>query len=408
MAKKPTSNKNVVFTYEGVDRQRNPKKGDIAAPNMGIARAQLRQQGITVKKIKKKPKPLFSSSGKAIKPADIAAMSRQLSTMLQAGVPIIQSFDIIIDGSDNPNMKTLMRDIKTEVEAGGTFADALRKHPKYFDDLFCDLVHAGEQSGSLEGMMDRIATYKEKTEALKSKIKKAMFYPTAVMIVAFIVTAILLIFVVPQFQSLFQGAGADLPAFTQMIIDLSDFMQSYWYIVFGSIIAAVFAFKYSYTRSEALRDAIDKISLKAPVAGSIINKAAIARFARTLSTTFAAGVPLVEAMDSAAGASGNVVYRNAILSVKNDVSTGMQMNLAMKSTEMFPNMVVQMVAIGEESGAIEDMLAKVADIYEREVDDAVDALSSLLEPMIMAILGVLVGGLVVGMYLPIFQLGNAF
>lgn len=399
--------KNLVFVYEGTDKLKNPRKGEIEAENIGLARASLRRQGIAVTKLKKKPVPLFGAK-KSISPGDIAVITRQMATMLAAGVPIIQSFDIIIDGNDNLAMKELIGKIKAEVESGTPFADALRQHPKYFDDLYCDLVHAGEQSGSLETMMDRIATYKEKTEQLKAKIKKAMFYPTAVMIVALLVTAVLLIFVVPQFESLFKSAGADLPSFTKMVVNMSEFFQAYWWAMLGIIVGALYGFKYALERSEGLRDFMDRFILKSPVIGPIMHKAAIARFTRTLSTTFAAGVPLVEALVSAAGASGNVVYRTAILKIRDDVSTGTQMNVAMRATERFPNMVVQMVGIGEESGAIDQMLAKVATIYEEEVDNAVDAMSSLLEPIIMVILGVLIGGLIAAMYLPIFQLGNAF
>lgn len=408
-AKRPAAikPKTIIFIYEGVDKLKNPRKGELEAENIGLARASLRRQGIAVTKLKKKPIPLFGAK-KAVSPGDIAVVTRQLATMLAAGVPIIQSFDIIIDGNDNLSMKELIGKIKAEVESGTPFADALRQHPKYFDDLYCDLVHAGEQSGSLETMMDRIATYKEKTEQLKAKIKKAMFYPTAVMIVALLVTAVLLIFVVPQFEALFKSAGADLPAFTKMVVNMSEFFQSYWWAMLGIIVGALYGFKYALQRSEGLRDFMDKFILKSPVIGPIMHKAAIARFTRTLSTTFAAGVPLVEALVSAAGASGNVVYRTAILKIRDDVSTGTQMNVAMRATERFPNMVVQMVGIGEESGAIDQMLAKVATIYEEEVDNAVDAMSSLLEPIIMVILGVLIGGLIAAMYLPIFQLGNAF
>ncbi|MCO7223977.1 type II secretion system F family protein [Pleionea sp. CnH1-48] len=393
------------FAYNGVDKKGKKVSGEIIADSPTIAKAQLRKQGIIPQKIQKKSKSLLGSSKKPIKPVDIAIMSRQLATMMKAGVPLVQSFDIIGKGHENPSMQDLVLAIKADIESGTSMGEALRRNPKYFDDLYCDLVLAGEQSGALENMLDRIATYKEKTEALKSKIKKALFYPVAVVVVAIIVTAILLIFVVPQFQEVFAGFGAELPAFTVMVINLSEFMQEYWWLMLAAIIAFGFAYKTAHQKSEEVRNAQDRTILKLPVVGDILHKAAIARFARTLSTTFAAGVPLVEALDSAAGASGNYIYRTAILNIRDEVTTGTQMHLAMSNTGVFPNMVNQMVAIGEESGSIDAMLGKIADIYEQEVDDAVDGLSSLLEPLIMAVLGVLVGGLIIAMYLPIFQLG---
>jgi type IV pilus assembly protein PilC len=321
-------------------------------------------------------------------------------------VPLLQSFDIIIEGTDNPNMRALVDDVKQQVASGHSFATALRQKPQYFDDLFCSLVDAGEQAGALESLLDRVATYKEKTEILKAKIKKAMTYPIAVVVVAFIVTGILLIKVVPQFQSVFAGFGAKLPAFTLMVIGLSEAVQAYWYIFLGAIIFAFWAFKRAHKTSEKFRNGVDRALLKFPVVGQILYKSAVARYARTLSTTFAAGVPLVEALDSVAGATGNVVFRNAVQKVKQDVSTGMQLNFSMRSTGVFPMLAVQMTAIGEESGALDNMLDKVATYYEDEVDNLVDSLTSLMEPMIMAFLGVVVGGLVIAMYLPIFQLGN--
>ncbi|MEM9102948.1 MAG: type II secretion system F family protein [Pseudomonadota bacterium] len=406
-APRPKKGKATTFLWEGGDRKGQKIKGEMQAPNAALVKAQLRRQGITPLKVKKKPVDLFQPRKQPITPADIAVITRQLATMMKAGVPLVQSFDIIGRGHEKASVQELILSVKADVESGTNFAEAIRKHPKYFDDLFCDLVAAGEQSGALEAMLDRIATYKEKTEALKAKIKKALFYPIAVIIVAFIVTAILLIFVVPMFEDMFKSFGADLPAFTKMVINLSEWMQNNWWILVGIIILAGFVHGKAVVQSQAYRDALDRFTLKLPIISGILNKAAIARYARTLSTTFAAGVPLVEALDSAAGASGNVVYKNAILKIKDDVSTGMQMNLTMQSTGIFPNMVVQMVAIGEESGALDGMLSKVADIYEREVDDAVDGLSSLLEPLIMVVLGVLVGGLIVAMYLPIFKLGSA-
>jgi len=336
---------------------------------------------------------------------DIALFTRQMATMMKAGVPLLQSFDIIGEGFDNPNMRKLVDDLKQEVAAGNSFATALRKKPQYFDDLYCNLVDSGEQSGALETLLDRVATYKEKTEALKAKIKKAMNYPIAVLMVAIIVSAILLIKVVPQFQEVFANFGAELPAFTLMVIGLSEALQEWWFIVLAGLIVGAFAFKGAHKRSEKFRNWFDRLLLKVPVVGDILYKSSVARFARTLSTTFAAGVPLVDALDSVAGATGNVVFRSATMKVKNDVSTGMQLNFSMRTTGTFPTMAVQMTAIGEESGSLDEMLAKVATFYEDEVDNMVDSLTSLMEPMIMAVLGVLVGGLIIAMYLPIFQLG---
>ena len=395
------------FKWEGADKKGQKIKGEMTAETPAIIKAQLRKQGISPLRVNKVAQPLFGSGGKGkpIEAADVAMFSRQIATMMKAGVPLVQSFDIIGRGHEKPAVQDLLLSVKADIESGQTMADSLRKHPKYFDDLFCDLVEAGEQSGSLEGMLDRIATYKEKTEALKSKIKKALNYPVAVVVIAVIVTAILLVKVVPQFQEIFEGFGAELPAFTLFVIGISDFMVAYWWIMLFGIIAFIFTYKSMLSKSKELRDKQDKFLLKAPVIGEILHKAAIARYTRTLSTTFAAGVPLVEALDSAAGASGNALYRDAIFQIRNDVTTGMQMNMAMQSTGIFPNMVVQMIAIGEESGSIDAMLSKVADIYEQQVDDAVDGLSALLEPLIMSVLGVLVGGLIIAMYLPIFQLG---
>jgi len=395
------------YSWEGADKKGQKVKGEMTGETPAIIKAQLRKQGISPIKVTKKAQPLFGGGkGKPVEAADIAMFSRQIATMMKAGVPLVQSFDIIGRGHEKPAVQDLLLGIKADIEAGNTMADSLRKHPKEFDDLFCDLVDAGEQSGSLEGMLDRIATYKEKTEALKSKIKKALSYPIAVVVVAVIVTSILLVKVVPQFQDIFKGFGADLPAFTLFVIGISEFMQAYWWMFLIGIIAFSITYKKLHQSSKNLRDNQDKILLKAPVIGMILHKAAIARYARTLATTFAAGVPLVEALGSAAGASGNALYRDAILRIRDDVTTGMQMNLSMQSTGIFPNMVVQMIAIGEESGSIDAMLSKIADIYEQEVDDAVDGLSALLEPLIMSVLGVLVGGLIIAMYLPIFQMGQ--
>lgn len=404
---KQTVEKQKTYAWEGVDKKGQKIKGEMQAANEAMVKAQLRKQGLMPGKVSRKAADLFAPRKQPITPADIAMMSRQLATMMKAGVPLVQSFEIIGRGNEKPSVQELMLTIKSDVEAGSPFHESLRKHPKYFDPLFCDLVAAGEQSGALEQMLDRIASYKEKTERIKAKIKKALFYPTAVLVVAAIVTAILLLFVVPMFEDMFKSFGADLPAFTQFVLEISRSLQATWYIYLAAIIGAAMGFKYLNTNSQAFRDGKDRVVLKLPVVGVILHKAAIARYARTLSTTFAAGVPLVEALESAAGASGNVVYRTAIFQIRDDVTTGMQMNLAMQNCGMFPNMVVQMVAIGEESGALDSMLAKVADIYEAEVDDAVDSLSSLLEPIIMGVLGVIVGGLIVAMYLPIFNLGKA-
>lgn len=395
-----------MFVWEGTDKRGNKVKGQSRANNQNLIKADLRRQGITPLKIKKKSALASGSKKKKIEPKDIAIFSRQLATMMSAGVPLVQAFDIIGKGHENPSMQELVMSIKTDIEGGSNLRDALAKHPLYFDELVCNLVEAGEAAGVLDTLLDKIATYKEKTEALKSKIKKALFYPTAVIIVAFIVTAILLIFVVPQFEDLFSSFGADLPAFTRMVINLSEFMQSSWWIVFGGIGGIVYAFMQAKKRSPAFNHKLDVIVLKLPIVGDIMTKAAIARYARTLSTMFAAGVPLVEALDSVAGATGNSVYSSAVTRMRDQVSTGLQLQLAMNQTGLFPNMVVQMVAIGEESGSLDSMLGKVADFYEQEVDDAVDGLSSLLEPLIMAVLGVLVGGLVIAMYLPIFKMGQ--
>jgi type IV pilus assembly protein PilC len=394
-----------IYTWEGTDKKGAKQNGEINGHNPALVKAQLRKQGINPTKVRKKAGSMFGS-GKKIKPLHIAFFSRQMATMMKAGVPLLQSFDIISEGSDNPNMRKLVDDIKQEVAAGHSFATALRQKPQYFDDLFCNLVDAGEQAGALESLLDRVATYKEKTEYLKAKIKKAMTYPIAVVVVAFIVTAILLIKVVPQFQSVFAGFGAKLPAFTLMVIGLSEAVQSYWYMFLIGLVAVVLAFKNAHKKSEKFRNWIDRLLLKIPIIGPLLYKSAVARYARTLSTTFAAGVPLVEALDSVAGATGNVVFRNAVNKVKQDVSTGMQLNFSMRSTGVFPMLAVQMTAIGEESGALDSMLDKVATYYEDEVDNMVDSLTSLMEPMIMAVLGVIVGGLVIAMYLPIFQLGN--
>jgi type IV pilus assembly protein PilC len=391
------------FVWEGTDKKGKRLKGKMLAVSEAAVKADLRKQGVLAKKVRKEVQ-LFKS-GKKVEAEDIALFARQLATMLQAGIPMVQCFDIIGNGHDKPSVQKLVLAVKADIEAGTSLHESLAKHPLYFDDLFVNLVEAGEQAGALETLLDKVATYKEKTEALKKKIKKALFYPAAVLAVAVIVTIILLVFVIPQFENLFKGFGADLPAFTQMVINLSKAVQEHG-IYMGAVVAAGFyAFFYFKKRSRPMRRSLDRMLLKAPVVGPIMVKAAIARYARTLSTMFAAGVPLVEALTSVAGATGNIVYEEATLRIRDEVSTGQRLQRSMESTSLFPNMVIQMIAVGEESGSLDAMAAKVADFYEADVDAAVDAMSSLLEPLIMAILGVLVGGLVIAMYLPIFKLG---
>ena len=395
----------VPFIWEGTDRKGQKVKGKSMAVSEAAVRADLRRQGVVPSRIKKQSQGLFQGSGK-ITTADIAIFSRQLATMLAAGIPLVQSFEIVGTGHENAAMQKLIMTIKGDVEGGSALAEALAKHPLYFDDLFINLVEAGEQAGALETLLDKIATYKEKTEALKKKIKKALTYPAAVLVVAMVVTTILLIFVIPAFEDLFKGFGADLPTFTRMVIDLSVFVRAKgWYIAILLGIG-IFAFFYFKKRSRPMRHWLDRMTLKIPVIGSIMQKASIARYARTLSTMFAAGVPLVEALESVSGATGNIVYEVAVLKMRDEVSTGQRLQQAMENTDLFPNMVIQMIAVGEESGSLDEMSAKVADFYEEDVDNAVDNLSSLLEPMIMSILGVLVGGLVVAMSLPIFKMGS--
>ena len=395
--------KDTPYSWEGKDRKGNKLRGRILAVSENEVRADLRRQNIVPTKIRKQ-RSLFSSGGK-ISPMDIAVFSRQLATMLAAGIPLVQAFEIVGVGHEKPSMQKLILDIKMNIEGGSSLHESLKKHPLYFDDLYVNLVEAGEQAGALESLLDKVATYKEKTEALKKKIKKALFYPAAVLAVAVVVTLILLLFVIPQFEALFKGFGADLPAFTRMVIDLSKFVQEQGWWMGLMFAGAVVAFIHFKKRSRALRQLLDRLSLKIPIIGAILTKAAIARYARTLATMFSAGVPLVEAMESVAGATGNIVYEEAVLRMRDEVATGQRLQRAMENTGLFPNMVVQMIAVGEESGSLDAMAAKVADFYELEVDSAVDGLSSLLEPLIMAILGVLVGSLVIAMYLPIFKLG---
>lgn len=395
--------RDIPFTWEGRDKRGQRVKGKSLAPDESALRLELRRQGIAPSRVRKQAQSL---KGGRVNAGDIAIFSRQLATMLASGIPMVQAFEIVGAGSDKPALQKLILDIKSDVEGGTSLHEALSKHPLQFDDLFVNLVEAGEQAGALETLLDKIATYKEKTEAMKKKVKKALFYPTAVLVVAFAVTLVLMIFVIPEFQKLFQGFGASLPAFTQLVINISTVVQHdgiYLGIVLG---AAVWVFIYFKQRSRKMREVLDKISLKIPIVGPILNKAAIARYARTLSTMFAAGVPLVEALESVAGACGNIVYEDAVMKMKDEVATGQRLQRAMEARGIFPNMVVQMIAVGEESGSLDSMAAKVATFYEAEVDNAVDSMSSLLEPLIMVILGVIVGGLVIAMYLPIFQLGK--
>lgn len=403
---KATARRMDVFQWEGTDTKGNRVKGESRGASPALVKAELRRQGVNPLKVKKKAAALFGKRKKKITARDIAIFSRQLATMMASGVPLVQSFEIIGRGHDNPSIQELLMAVKNDIESGNTLAESLRKHPLYFDSLYCNLVHAGEQAGILETLLNKIAVYKEKIEQIKGKIKKAMFYPAAVVVAAFIVTAILMIFVVPQFQSVFQNFGGDLPALTLMVIEISEIFQSYWWAIFGGAGGAVYAMIQVKKRSPKFNEMLDRLSLKLPVVGDIVNKATIARYARTLATMFAAGVPLVEALQTVAGACGNVVYSRSILKMRDDVATGVSLQLAMKQTNLFPHMVVQMVAIGEEAGSLDAMLAKVADFYEEEVDNLVDGLSSLLEPIIMAVLGVLIGGLVIAMYLPIFKMGQ--
>ncbi|MGE8154295.1 type II secretion system F family protein [Pseudomonas vancouverensis] len=395
-----------VYAWEGTDRQGARIAGELSGNNPALIKAQLRKQGIKPGKVQKKTPSLFTRS-KHIKAQDIALFTRQLATMMKAGVPLLQSFDIIGEGFDNPVMRQLVEELKQDVAAGSSLAAALRRKPQHFDELYCNLVDAGEQAGALDTLLERVATYKEKSERLKARIKKAMTYPAVVVLVAVIVTAILLVKVVPQFESMFKGFGTELPAFTQMIISLSRFMQAQWWMLLGVLIAVIFGVRHALRTSRGFREQMDRWLLKLPLVGTLMYKSAVARFARTLSTTFAAGVPLVEALDSVAGATGNSVFKAAVSRVRQDVAAGMQLNFSMRATGVFPNMAIQMTAIGEESGALDDMLDKVADFHEAEVDNLVDNLTSLMEPFIMVVLGVIVGGLVVAMYLPVFQLGSA-
>lgn len=404
-AKKPAAsevNKQFLFTWEGKDRNGRPQRGEMKAPSEAVVHATLRRQGIMVGKLKKQK----AKSGGKVTPKDITLFARQLATMVSSGVPLLQSFDIVAKGTNNPAVAKLVLDIKADVETGSNLAGAFGKFPLYFDALFCNLVAAGEQAGILDSLLDRLATYMEKTQAIKAKIKGALFYPISILVVAFIITTVIMIFVVPAFKGVFASFGGELPAPTQVVIAISDGFVANWYIIFGTVGAIIFGVSNTYKRSRAMQIAVDKYALKLPVFGDLLKKSAIARWTRTLSTMFAAGVPLVEALDSVGGAAGNYVYQTATKEIQNQVSTGNNLTTAMQDSGVFPSMVTQMVAIGEESGQLDGMLGKVADFFEREVDDAVDALASLMEPIIMVFLGGLIGGLVVALYLPIFKLGS--
>ena len=393
------------FKFKGKNKQGKAVEGELRGTNANIVKAQLRKQGIAVTNVKKKPKPLFKRS-KPISPADIAAFTRQMATMMKAGVPLVQSFEIVEEGTENDNMRTMIQAIRDDVSAGLGFATALKKHPRQFDDLYCSLIDAGEQSGALEKMLDRVAMYKEKSEALKAKIKKALTYPAAVIIVAIVVTAILLVKVVPVFADVFGSFGASLPAFTLFVLGISEIAQDWWLIVLIAAILAGVAFREARLRSPKFSDNVDRLTLKIPIIGAIVHEATVARFARTLATTFASGVPLIDSLDSVANSAGNAVFRDAVLKVKEDVSSGIQLNAALRSTNLFPTLLLQLTTIGEESGALDDMMERAAIHYEASVDNQVDNLTALLEPLIMSVLGILVGGLLVAMYLPIFNLGN--
>ncbi|WP_146906948.1 type II secretion system F family protein [Arenimonas daejeonensis] len=392
------------FFWEGTDKRGVKMKGETTSKNANLLRAELRRQGINPTVVRTKSKPLFGSAGKSISAQDISVFSRQIATMLQSGVPMVQSFEILASGQKNPRMRDMLIDIRDNIAGGSSLSEAMARHPVQFDLLYRNLTRAGEGAGVLDTVLDTVATYKERTEALKGKIKKALFYPAAVIAVAILVSAILLIYVVPQFEEVFKGFGADLPAFTQMIVNASRFLTAWWWLILAGVVGAIFGFLFIYKRSPSLERNVDRLMLKLPVIGQILHQSAIARFARTLALTFKAGVPLVEALDTVGGATGSIVYNDAVKRIRDDVSVGYQLNVAMKQVNLFPHMVVQMTAIGEEAGALDTMLLKVAEFYEQEVNNSVDALASLIEPFIMVVIGVLVGGMVIGMYLPIFKL----
>lgn len=396
--------KEATYLWEGTDKKGKKIKGEMKASGEGFVNATLRRQGISVIKIKKQS--AFNKGGGKVTAKDVTLFTRQLATMMKAGVPLLQSFDIVGKGHSNPAVAKLLGDIKADVETGSSLSQAFRKYPLYFDNLYCNLVNAGEQAGILDSLLDRLATYMEKTQAIIGKIKSALFYPVSIIVVAFVITAVIMIFVIPAFKELFSSFGADLPAPTLIVMAISDYFVKYWWAIFGSIGGALWFFFYTWKRSEKMQAVMDRLMLKLPIFGHLVKIATIARFARTLSTMFAAGVPLVDALDSVAGACGNRVYYDATKRIQSEVSTGTSLTVSMQNTEVFPNMVLQMVTIGEESGALDSMLSKVADFYEGEVDDAVEALSSLMEPIIMVVLGTLIGGLVIAMYLPIFKMGQ--
>ena len=403
---KPDPNAMKTFTWKGKDKRGVVMKGETDAKNEALVKAELRKQGIVPDVVKPKAKPLFGSAGKKITPRDIATFSRMWATMMKSGVPIVQSLEIIGSGQKNPRMANMLMQMRDDISAGSSLYETLSKHPVQFDELYRNLVRAGESAGVLETVLETIASYKENIETIKGKIKKALFYPAMVIAVAILVSGVLLVYVVPQFEDIFKSFGTDLPAFTKMIVAMSRVVVKTWWIILIAIVGGIAAFIWTYKRSIKLQHAIDRISLKIPIIGKILNDSAIARFARTLAVTFAAGVPLVEALDSVAGATGNMVYTDAVKRIRDDVAVGYQVNTAMKQTNLFPHMVVQMTAIGEEAGALDTMMYKVADFYEEEVNNAVDALSSLIEPLVMVIIGVLVGSMVIGMYLPIFKLAS--
>ncbi|WOS42901.1 MULTISPECIES: type II secretion system F family protein [Xanthomonas] len=401
-----STSQQVPFVWEGTDKRGVKMKGEQIAKSANLLRAELRRQGITPSVVKPKPKPLFGASGSKIGTKDIAFFSRQMATMMKSGVPIVGSLEIIASGHKNPRMKKMVDQIRTDIEGGSSLYEAISKHPVQFDELYRNLVKAGEGAGVLETVLETVATYKENIEALKGKIKKALFYPAMVMAVALIVSSILLVFVVPQFEDVFKGFGAELPAFTQMIVAASRFMVAYWWLVLFILVGTIGGFMFAYKRSPAMQHGMDRLILKVPIIGQIMHNSSVARFSRTLAVTFRAGVPLVEALDIVAGATGNSVYEKAVLRMRDDVAVGYPVNMAMKQTNLFPHMVIQMTAIGEEAGALDAMLFKVAEYFEQEVNNAVDALSSLLEPLIMVFIGTIVGGMVIGMYLPIFKLAS--
>ncbi|EQD64389.1 type IV pilus biogenesis protein PilC [mine drainage metagenome] len=396
------------YSWEALDKRGQKMRGEMPSKNASLVKAELRRQGMNPQSVKEKAKPLFGAAGSSIKPRDISIFSRQIATMMKSGVPMVQAFEIIAGGQRNVRMKNLLIDIKTALEGGNSLHEALARHPVQFDDLYCNLVKAGEAAGVLDTVLDTVATYKERMEAMKSKIKKALFYPAMVFSVAIIVSLVLLIFVVPVFSKVFKDAGAAMPAFTQMIINASDFVKNNGIFILVALVAIIVGLVMLYKRSTAFAQTLDRLSLKIPIIGNILRESAIARFARTLGVTFRAGVPLVEALDAVAGATGSVVYGNAVRKMREDISVGHKLELAMRQTDLFPNMVVQMTAIGEESGALDTMLYKIAEFYEEEVNNAVDTLSTLLEPLIMVVIGILVGGMVIGLYLPIFKLAGTF